>query len=139
MIRYRYRYRLRRSKMQRCRSVVHTMDATSFQHDGFALLAHIPDAAECDTLLAHMAQIGSDSPGTRNLLDFDWCQTLASRLRRHRDIAVLLPSDFVAGFTFDKRNFGGTLRSAEEVHLMALANLHGKYAEVRGTADVLPR
>jgi nicotinamidase-related amidase len=44
-----------------------------------------------------------------------------------------------ACFTFDKRDFGGSLRSAEEVHLMALANLHGEYAEVRATADVLPR
>jgi nicotinamidase-related amidase len=42
-----------------------------------------------------------------------------------------------ACFTFEKTEFGGTLRSAEEVHLMALANLHGEYAEVKGTADVL--
>jgi nicotinamidase-related amidase len=42
-----------------------------------------------------------------------------------------------ACFTFDKADFGGTLRSAEEVHLMALANLHGEYAEVRATAEVL--
>ncbi|MFL6630787.1 MAG: cysteine hydrolase family protein [Massilia sp.] len=42
-----------------------------------------------------------------------------------------------ACFTFDKMDFGGTLRSAEEVHLMALANLHGEYAEVRTTADIL--
>jgi len=42
-----------------------------------------------------------------------------------------------ACFTFDKADFGGTLRSADEVHLMALANLHGEYADVRTTADVL--
>jgi nicotinamidase-related amidase len=42
-----------------------------------------------------------------------------------------------ACFTFEKRDFGGTLRSADEVHLMALANLHGEYAEVRTTEDVL--
>lgn len=42
-----------------------------------------------------------------------------------------------ACFTFDKRDFGGTLRSAEDVHRMALANLHGEYAEVRTTAAVL--
>ena len=42
-----------------------------------------------------------------------------------------------ACFTFDKMDFGGTLRSADEVHLMALANLHGEYADVRSTADVL--
>ena len=42
-----------------------------------------------------------------------------------------------ACFTFDKRDFGGTLRSAEEVHLMALANLDGEYATVRTTAELL--
>ena len=42
-----------------------------------------------------------------------------------------------ACFTFDKADFAGTLRSADEVHLMALANLHGEYADVRTTADVL--
>jgi nicotinamidase-related amidase len=42
-----------------------------------------------------------------------------------------------ATFAFDKEDFGGTLRSAEDVHLMALANLHGEYAEVRSTDEVL--
>ncbi len=42
-----------------------------------------------------------------------------------------------ACFTFDKTDFGGTLRSAEEVHLMALANLDGEYARVLDTATVL--
>lgn len=42
-----------------------------------------------------------------------------------------------ACFTFDKQDFGGTWRSAEDVHLMALANLHGEYAQVRTTAAVL--
>jgi nicotinamidase-related amidase len=49
--------------------------------------------------------------------------------------ATVVVSD--ATFTFDKHDFGGTLYSAEQVHLMALANLHGEYAEVRTTADVL--
>jgi isochorismate hydrolase len=42
-----------------------------------------------------------------------------------------------ACFTFDKRDFGGTLRSAEEVHLMALANLDGEYAEVLSTDELI--
>jgi nicotinamidase-related amidase len=42
-----------------------------------------------------------------------------------------------ACFTFEKRDFGGTLRSAEDVHLMALANLHGEYAHVLSTDELL--
>ena len=44
-----------------------------------------------------------------------------------------------ATFTFDKPDFAGTYRSAEVVHLMALANLHGEYAEVMSCNDVLRR
>ena len=42
-----------------------------------------------------------------------------------------------ACFTFEKRDFGGTLRGAEEVHLMALANLAGEYAQVLSTDEVI--
>jgi nicotinamidase-related amidase len=42
-----------------------------------------------------------------------------------------------ACFSFDKQDFGGTPRSAEEVHLMALANLHGEYAQVLSAAELL--
>lgn len=42
-----------------------------------------------------------------------------------------------ACFAFDKQDFGGTWRSAEEVHLMALANLHGEYAQVLSTGDAI--
>jgi nicotinamidase-related amidase len=42
-----------------------------------------------------------------------------------------------ATFAFEQRDFSGTLRSAEDVHLMSLANLDGEYATVRSTAQVL--
>jgi nicotinamidase-related amidase len=40
-------------------------------------------------------------------------------------------------FAFEKRDFNGTLRSAEDVHAMSLANLHDEYAQVRTTDAVL--
>jgi nicotinamidase-related amidase len=33
-------------------------------------------------------------------------------------------------FAFEKKDFNGVLRTAEEVHAMALANLYGEYATV---------
>ena len=42
-----------------------------------------------------------------------------------------------ACFAFEQRDYGGNLRSAEEVHLMALANLDGEYARVIATDAVL--
>lgn len=42
-----------------------------------------------------------------------------------------------ACFAFAKPDFGGTPRSADEVHLMALANLDGEYAAVVDSAAAL--
>lgn len=42
-----------------------------------------------------------------------------------------------ATFAFEKQDYAGNVRSAEDVHLMALANLQGEYAEVRTTDEVL--
>ena len=42
-----------------------------------------------------------------------------------------------ATFTFDKVDYRGTLRSADEVHAMSLANLQGEYATVATTLEVL--
>lgn len=42
-----------------------------------------------------------------------------------------------ATFAFDKRDYRGVLRSADEVHAMALANLDGEYASIGVTADVV--
>ncbi|VVO29632.1 Isochorismatase family protein YecD [Pseudomonas fluorescens] len=42
-----------------------------------------------------------------------------------------------ACFTFDKADYFGTPRSAEEVHGMSLGNLHGEYATVISVAQIL--
>lgn len=42
-----------------------------------------------------------------------------------------------ACFTFDKADYFGTLRMAEDVHGMSLGNLHGEYATVVSSAQIL--
>jgi len=42
-----------------------------------------------------------------------------------------------ACFTFGRKDWAGTPRTASEVHAMSLANLEGEYATVVGTAAVL--
>lgn len=44
-----------------------------------------------------------------------------------------------ACFTFAKADFAGRPRSAEEVHDMAMANLHGEYATVLHSDELLAR
>ena len=48
---------------------------------------------------------------------------------------TLVVSD--ATFAFAKTDFDGKARTAEEVHAMALANLHGEYATVVASAEAL--
>jgi nicotinamidase-related amidase len=43
-----------------------------------------------------------------------------------------------AVFTFGRKDWSGTWRTAAEVHAMSLANLHGEYATVVTTKEVLP-
>ena len=50
---------------------------------------------------------------------------------------VLVAHD--ACFTFDQADFFGKPRSAEDVHAMSLANLHGEYATVCSTGQILGR
>jgi nicotinamidase-related amidase len=40
-------------------------------------------------------------------------------------------------FTFERRDWNGTLRTAEEVHAMSLANLDGEYCKVMKAAEIL--
>jgi nicotinamidase-related amidase len=42
-----------------------------------------------------------------------------------------------AAFTFARRDYRGVLRTAEEVHAMSLANLHGEYCKVVTTNELL--
>lgn len=42
-----------------------------------------------------------------------------------------------ATYTFDKPDFDGRPRTAEEVHAMSLANLQGEYATIVGTRQLL--
>ncbi len=42
-----------------------------------------------------------------------------------------------ACYAYEQRDFGGTLRSAEDVHLMALANLASDYARIMSSAQLL--
>jgi isochorismate hydrolase len=48
---------------------------------------------------------------------------------------VIVPHD--ACYTFDGADFFGHPRSAEEIHAMSLANLHGEYAQVVETEVIL--
>ena len=44
-----------------------------------------------------------------------------------------------ACFTFARLDWHGRSRTADEVHAMSLANLHGEYATVLTTAEALER
>ena len=58
-----------------------------------------------------------------------------ARMAGNLDYHTYVVADATA--TFDKVDFYGRLRSADEVHALSLANLHGEYATVLCTDEVL--
>ncbi len=72
------------------------MIKAQFEADGFASIAQVLSARECDSIAASTVAIDADAVGTRCLLAEEWCRALAGRLRQHDDIASLVPAGFVA-------------------------------------------
>ena len=68
----------------------------TFLRDGFAVVPAIFDESECDAIMACVDSSVSDSPGTRGLLNRDWCRALARTLRAHPELGALIPRGHVA-------------------------------------------
>lgn len=64
--------------------------------EGFCVVADVVSEAEIVALEPHVAGLTASGPGTRRLLDLDWCGDLARRLAEHSAIRPLLPADPVA-------------------------------------------
>ena len=67
-----------------------------FPRDGFAVIPSALDESQCDAITARVDSYGSDSPGTRSLLNHDWCRALAGTLRAHPGIGTLIPAGHAA-------------------------------------------
>lgn len=60
-----------------------------------------------------------------------------ARMSGNLGFQTVVASDATA--TFDRHDFDGRWRTADEVHAMSLANLDGEYATVLGTREILER
>ena len=67
-----------------------------FEDDGFAIVEHVLDDAECASILSSLAQPASEVSGARSMLDMSWCSALARTIRQHPLIAPALPERAVA-------------------------------------------
>lgn len=65
-----------------------------FQQSGFAVIADVLAAEECEAIARRVPSSGD--PGGRHLLEADWCVEIAAAIRRHPRVAELIPSDHVA-------------------------------------------
>lgn len=100
------------------------------------LCKQVPDAF-CNSPLAQwlksdsITQVITVGVATNNSVE------VTARTGGNLGFDVIVPHD--GCFTFDKPDFFGTPRSAEDVHAMSLGNLHGEYATVVGSEEILQR
>lgn len=65
----------------------------------------------------------------------DHCVSSTARMAANLDFSVTVIDDATA--TFERRGPDGTHYSAELMHRVALASLHGEFATIRNTRDIL--
>jgi hypothetical protein len=69
---------------------------TNFSASGFALVCNALARERIDHLEAFIEPLSSTKPGTRCLLDRQWCQQLASEFQMSAELSGFIPQDFVA-------------------------------------------
>lgn len=76
---------------------------TGFAADGFEIVRDVFDDGECDAMIKQLVDL-SLRAGTRRLLDADWCQQVARRVKQHPVIRRQLPANAIAAqcTLFDK-------------------------------------
>jgi nicotinamidase-related amidase len=65
----------------------------------------------------------------------DHCVSTTTRMAANLGFSALVPADAAA--TFDRTGFDETVYPAEEIHRTALASLHGEFARVVESAELL--
>jgi Phytanoyl-CoA dioxygenase (PhyH) len=79
------------------KAVIGAMSSSqALERDGYAITPAV--LGETDVLAAekHLQDAPSSSPGTRNLLEYEWCRALVEALRRGSDLHAMLPISSVA-------------------------------------------
>lgn len=71
------------------------MQMEHFQQEGYGIVPQLLSVQTCDNLCTRLAEVTETRPGSRRLLEQDWCRDLARKLKTHPLISVFLGSNSV--------------------------------------------
>jgi Phytanoyl-CoA dioxygenase (PhyH) len=67
----------------------------NFASDGFTAISNLLDVKQCEAIAETASFSTINEAGSRNMLSECWCASLANELQAHRELAALIPRDFV--------------------------------------------
>jgi nicotinamidase-related amidase len=106
-------------------------------HDGELVFQKTVNSAFIGTTLeAHLRREGIHALVIVGLIT-DHCVSTTARMAGNLGFEVVVVEDATA--TFERTGPDGVRYSAEQMHRLALASLHGEFAQVQSAADILAR
>lgn len=73
---------------------------STIEEEGFAVIPGVLPEMQCQFVEAHLADLSGEAAGTRNLLDADWCASVAVALRRSVALAPVLADSVAVQCTY---------------------------------------
>ena len=71
------------------------MKPEHFETGGFAIVEGVISSERCEEILSRISKSDTLSGGTRKMLAYEWCDSLATRIRLRPTLSKIIPSSYI--------------------------------------------